>query len=451
MKHWPRIFTIWGILSLLIACQKEENASSSLPLEQQMNQFIEKSMKSIYLWADQVKGVNPDLDQEPEDFLHKLRYQEDQWSYLEEDETATRSTIDGKEKTFGYQIQFYRISEEIVGGMILYVYENSPAANAGLKRGDLIMANNGKLLTEENYTDILNEETLTLKTGIIYSDTLFLSNQDYTLSQATIEQNPILLDTILRINNKKIGYLVYSHFYDNQSTHLPQLTQTIGNFKKASIDEFILDLRYNTGGAETAAQHLSSLLAPAKNVQQEDILIHKQWNSTYQNRMSSNQLGTRLKSELLAENLDLQKIYILTSEHTASASEVVISGLRPYIPHVILVGTSTYGKYVGMHQLSPSEELKKWTLWPVTFCYTNANGESVKGGISPTYTVQEYDNYLPPFGSLTDPLLYKTLELINGTVSTLANNSRSNKNPMTNHWQSIGKIEVHPLIGQSIE
>ena len=92
---------------LLSACQKDHydadtDTDSSLSLNQQMNFFIEEQMKSIYLWAEEIKEKDPNFEQEPEKFLTSLRYQEDKWSYLEVDDAATRSLTDGKEKTFGY-------------------------------------------------------------------------------------------------------------------------------------------------------------------------------------------------------------------------------------------------------------------------------------------------------------------------------------------------------------
>ena len=262
MRQIIQIWALGIIFSLVISCQKEED-SSSLSVEQRANQFIEKSMKSIYLWADQIKNVKADLNKSPQEFLKSIRYNEDVWSYLEEDATISRSIVDGKEKTFGYKIQFYKLSDDVVVGMILYVYKNSPADKVGLKRGDLIVTNNGELLTEGSYGAIMNDETVTLRIGKITNNAILVVDRDYQLTKATIDLNPILLDTVLHVDQKKVGYLVYTQFYDNHSTHLQQLSQCIRKMKSEEIDEFILDLRYNIGGAENAAKRLCSLLAPA--------------------------------------------------------------------------------------------------------------------------------------------------------------------------------------------
>ena len=445
MKQPLRLLALLGLFSLLSACTKDDirpEDDSNLPLNERMNKFIESQMKDIYFWAEKVKNTKVSRNQEPEEFLKAIRYSEDLWSSLEENDTETRSSLDGRVKTFGYQIQFYQINDSLVGGMIQYVYKGSPAEKAGLMRGDMILANNGELLNLNNYTRILTDEQVVLKTCLLYQDTLFISKQEYALSQEVLEQDPVLLDTVLSVGNKKIGYLVYCQFFDDHSTSLPRLSQAIGRMKTATIDEFILDLRYNPGGAETAARHLGSLLAPANNVRNEDILIRKQWNPTYQRKYFSEQSLTRFDSEVLADNLDLRRIYILTGGNTASASEVVISGLRPYLSEMILIGSETYGKYVGMSQIIPPSDLQKWTFWPVTFAYTNANGESVKGGIAATYTIQEYSNFLPPFGDLRDPLLGKALELIGGNQPVIA--SRSLPAPAIS-WKPL-KSATRPLL-----
>ncbi|MDE5612024.1 MAG: hypothetical protein K2I90_08420, partial [Odoribacter sp.] len=350
MKRPIRLLALLAFSSLLSACTKDDirpEEDSNLSLNERMNKFIESQMKDIYFWAEKVKNTKANLDQEPETFLEAFRYKEDLWSSLEENETETRSLLDGKNKTFGYQIQFYQIRDSLICGMIQYVYKGSPAEKAGLMRGDMIFTNNGKWLTINNYTRILTDEQVVLKTGIFSWDTLFVSKQDYALSQEILEQDPILLDTVLSVGNKKIGYLVYCQFYDDHSTSLPRLSQAIGRMKTASVDEFILDLRYNPGGAETAARHLSSLLAPTNNVRNEDILIRKQWNPTYQRKLSSEQSVTRFDPDVLAENLDLRRLYVLTGGNTASASEVVISGLRPYLSEMILIGSDTNQNHFG--------------------------------------------------------------------------------------------------------
>lgn len=434
---------LFPVLFLLFAgtfysCHKDENNPTpedpTLPTTQRINKFIAREMKDIYYWAAEVKDREVKIDKDPQDFLTAMRYKEDEWSILEEDETITKSATEGSEVGMGYKIIFYRISESQnkVVGMIRYVYSGSPAAKAGLRRGDMIVKNNGEWITTDNYRKIYSDATVKLNTGTIASSNIYVYEDVFELTATSIEINPIQLDTVLQVEGRKIGYLVYTSFVDNQSNSLSDLSQVFVKFKNAQLDEFILDLRYNTGGMETAARHLSSLLAPASAVQQEKILIREQWNETYAKKFQNTPTQTEVhfNSDLLVYNLDLRKIYILIGDWTASASEVVISGLRPYLPNIVLIGEKTIGKYVGSTKRVPSDaDLKRWALWPITFAYTNADGENVKGGIAPDYTTMEYSNYLPPFGDSEDPFLAKALELITGKPDIASLTFRSFASP----------------------
>ena len=184
MKKFFRLFILLALFHMLFACNKDDitpDDNSNLTVNERMNKFINTQMKDIYFWADKIKETTVDQNKEPEDFLKALRYTEDVWSLLEVNDKETRTFTDGKEKTFGYNIQFYRIRDSLVGGMIQYVYKGSPAAQAGLMRGDIIFTNNGKFLTETNYTRILTDEQVVLKTGLIFQDTLFVSRQGFSV------------------------------------------------------------------------------------------------------------------------------------------------------------------------------------------------------------------------------------------------------------------------------
>ncbi|MEI3155994.1 MAG: S41 family peptidase [Odoribacter sp.] len=451
MKNLVNLSILLLTVSTLISCHKNDvdpDDDSDLTLEQRMNKFIAKEMQDIYLWSDQIKNPNTiSINQKPADFLKAIKYTEDNWSYLEENDATTKTSAEGSATGFGYKIIFYKISANTVIGMIQYVYPNTPAAKAGLKRGDMIVRCNDNWLDESNYLQVVTDKAVSLQTGFLTETQLIASNKSYELEIAKFNPDPILLDTVLQIENKKIGYLVYTSFIDNQTTSLSDLNNAIGRIKEAQVDEFILDLRYNTGGMLTAAKQLGSLLAPADAVGRSALFIHKQWNETYQQKFQGikDALEIHFDPGVLTNNLDLRKIYILTGKNTASASEVIISGLQAYLSEVILIGEKTVGKYAGMSKLSSPKELEKWVLWPVTFTYTNLNGESVKGGIEPHFTEIEYSNYLPPFGNSEDPLLKKAIELITGKTATVTLQSKSKAFSPTN-WQPIKTTEKYLLI-----
>jgi len=121
-------------------------------------------------------------------------------------------------------------------------------------------------------------------------------------------------------------------------------------------------------------------------------------------------------------NLDLNKVYILTGNQTASASEAVINGLIPYlgVENVVLIGTKTEGKNVAMSSFK--NEAHGLTLWPVIAFVSNANNEGeYSEGFKPHYELNENSliNWYP-LGNPEEYLLKNTLSLITtGTMPDL--------------------------------
>ena len=128
----------------------------------------------------------------------------------------------------------------------------------------------------------------------------------------------------------------------------------------------------------------------------------------------------------------MNKVYVLTSGGTASASELTIKGLRAYI-NVVTIGAETYGKFVGSITLydSPKSDYTsysskntshKWAMQPIVFSYYNGKKEAnpTKGGITPDYAINSYSYFgtLKQFGNASDPALGKALELITGVKYT---------------------------------
>lgn len=285
---------LWLLLAgSMTSCHKDDvkpDDNSNLTLEQRMNKFIAKEMKDIYFWADKAKDPSEvSLDLQPADFLDAMKYAGDNWSYVEEIDATTKSSSEGSETGFGYKIKFYRISETITNviGMIQYVYPDSPASKAGLKRGDMIVRINDAWMDINNYVQAMNDASVKLETGMVTETQILAFDGFFELQASTINIDPIQLDTVLQIDNKKIGYLVYTSFVDNLTGSLTRLNEATRRIKDAGIDEFILDLRYNNGGMETAAKRLASLLAPADAVRRSALLINKQWNATYQQKYSN--------------------------------------------------------------------------------------------------------------------------------------------------------------------
>lgn len=403
------------LVGLLFGCQDDKlEGDPSSPKNQRINQFTKEKMQDIYFWAEEVGDKKPSLDLEPETFFEAMKYSSDEWSHISAPRDAGEvSDADGYDDGFGYHLSFWG-DNGFIFAEVNFVYPNTPAAKAGIQRGDLITRMNGSKLTASNFTDLYYANNLSVGiSNTIYAD----PSKTITLTAQKTEINPILFDNVYTVAGKQIGYMVYTDFADKNGVSLNQLDDVFQKFKSKNVTEFILDLRYNPGGYNTAARHLCSLFAPEADVNGEKQIISKIWNTKYQKLYSGN-------TTLLEEHFDktvpstsrlgLNRLYVLTSRHTASASEMLISGLSPYM-EVNMIGDTTTGKNMGGITFTPEEtDLKEWNITLITLEYKNSRGESVKGGIIPKreYLLREQIPHRNTLGDVTEPLLAKALGLI---------------------------------------
>ena len=194
------------------------------------------------------------------------------------------------------------------------------------------------------------------------------------------------------------------------------MKQIFAQFKAQQPDALILDLRYNNGGYLQCAQALGSLIAPSSAMGQDFIQL------TFNDKSDPQIVKYAFDNQYADANLGLDKVYILTSNLTASASEAVIQGLIPYLgkDNIILIGTKTEGKNVAMQAFR--NDVYGLTLWPVVAYVANADGDGDYGnGFTPQYRLDE--NSVITWYPLGDPreyLLKNTLSLItSGTMPDL--------------------------------
>ena len=219
--------------------------------------------------------------------------------------------------------------------------------------------------------------------------------------------------------------MVYSAF---ESGFDQELFDVFKEFKNQGIEELILDLRYNGGGDVTSANLISSCIAG-------DFCIGKTFASYRYNdgRMKAlnNQrpiqkfvysLYDNLNTSLSDGGLNLRKIYCLVTDDSASASELVINALRGIDIEVVLIGTTTHGKNVGMEGVELTVDTDKYLLFPITFQAYNAKGfGDFENGFTPDYEINEnkpngeYFEGYGDFGTESDPLYAKAISLISGT------------------------------------
>ncbi len=456
MKKFSRLsfpFCFLLIIFIITQCKKSTindqnnnpNNPGPIPEATVANKFVWNGLHDYYLWVDQVPNLsdskysnndtlNAFLNQytDPEKLFYALLYQYqtiDKWSFIVNNISIIDNWIAGISKTAGYDFMLAQIgSTNNLFGFVRYVLKGSPADQAGMKRGDLFTQVNGQQLTISNYQSLINLETpYTLSFATITSNTITDNGKTVSLTPITLQENPILMDTVMTVGGAKVGYLVYNGFNSDFDI---QLNDVFQYFKQQGISDLILDLRYNGGGSIQTAIYLASMIygtyttkdfiTSQYNTALQAYLVNTYGASYLQDNFADNIAATSTTAETPINTLNLPKLYVIATDNTASASELLINGLKPYIT-VIQVGTNTLGKYVGSITVQDWDSLGNvnpndpWAMQPIVVKVLNSAGVSdFVNGLAPTIQVEEDFAHLIAFGDPNEPMLQAVLNSIQG-------------------------------------
>ncbi|KRD07269.1 peptidase S41 [Flavobacterium sp. Root901] len=440
----------------LQSCEDEDDVRS--PAKLQVNDFIWKGLNEVYLWQADVPNLADDRfssqDElnsflsgysKPEDLFQDLlnkpisKYPSnaiDRFSWIVDDYTVLEQELNGITKNNGVDFKLTRVAEgsnDLVG-YVRYIIPNSDASNKAIKRGDLFTAVNGTKLTVSNYQSLLlSGDNYTLNFADYNGSSFTLNGKSVALTKTTLEENPILLNKVITSGSHKIGYLMYNGFYSDYDA---RLNQAFGELKAQGITDFVLDLRYNGGGSVRSSTRLASMITGQF---EGEIFSKRQYNFKQMAGMTSDDL--ELLNERFVSNFDgnavnslkLTTVYIITTSNTASASELVINGLKPYI-NVVQIGETTIGKNVGSFTVYDSPTLTKtnvnpnhkYAMQPLVFKITNAAdfGDYTQG-LVPTYVQYEYISNYGVLGDPSEPLLNLAISKITGNAAKKIQNDHS--------------------------
>ena len=450
MKKIIYLLPLYILFSFVFtSCAKNDDIE--IPQNFEIQDFVWKGMNSWYNWQSSVPNLadskNDDTDayfsylngySNPETLFESLLYNPgntDRFSWFIEDYVVQNQAFQGITTSFGFRLQAVSINES--GDIIFYVRyvaPNSPASNAGIERGDIINALNGVILNESNYNTVVADLSNDMVTLSFISENggVLTPIEDKTITAIQLSQDPVHFKTVFNnINGKKVGYLVYNSF---RSSYNDELNAAFSYFQNEGVDELILDLRLNGGGSVLTSAYLASMIYSSAD---DDIFAELRFNDKHLNENGyyyfDNTLdvydvnGDKTGSETINRLTSINQLYVLTSGSTASASEMVINGLKSFIP-VKVVGSTTYGKNVGSITLydSPSSQYTSISsansshlnaMQPIVFQIYNKTGQSdYTLGFVPDIEVLEYQfwNAILPFGDENEVVLKTALDDIRG-------------------------------------
>ncbi|AXE17929.1 peptidase S41 [Runella rosea] len=426
------LFAIVASLAGMNACKQTDVKAG----DELVNEFVSVNMDYWYYWKDKIPaGALENKSLAPETFFNSLLYtfdktarpDGDRFSRFLENAEETESSLSGESKTTGARLALYN-SNNTIAAFVMYVFPGSPAAKAGIKRGDVFskITVDGQLATVDNYGSLLAEGTNYVYTVGRYENKAFVSgDQTKTVVAQPLQEDPMLLDTVYTKGTKKIGYLVYNRFYSKpnnseQPLYDQKMATIFGKFKAAGINEFILDLRYNGGGYTSTARTLGSFIA--KGVTDKTVFSRDEYNATVTPELEKKQGKDfnvnyfQPKTENIGGNV--QRVYVLVSSRTASASELVINGLKPFMD-VFIIGDVTVGKNVGSILIKDPKNRFPQGMMPIVIKVFNSAGQSdYTAGFTPNVLIKE-DISQPfyAFGDLREPLLSEAYFQITGNRS----------------------------------
>jgi carboxyl-terminal processing protease len=424
-------------LSLTYSCFEDDDDTAIESSE--ISDFVWKGMNFIYLYKDNITDLSDDRftsDTEyrkflngfdsPEYLFESLIYQRelvDRFSWITTNYIELEQQFSGVTKTTGAEYNFYYApgSSTDVFGIVRLVQPNSNAGSTPLVRGHIFNKIDGVTLTEANLRSLLNPDTYTVHlatfntngTAAPDDDSLTESTETITLTKTVFSENPIFKTEIITLNSKKVGYLMYNGFVADYDA---ELNAVFGDFKAQNIDHLVLDLRYNPGGSVNTATALGSMITGISN----NVFARLQYNNDLERYNTNYDFTTTLSDDTPINSVGLSKVYVITTGSSASASEMVINSLKPYID-VVQIGTNTNGKAQASVTIYDSPDFQReganpnhlYALQPLVATTVNTDYLGVPfNGLTPDVEVRENVTNFGVLGDSNEPLLAAALAAI---------------------------------------
>ncbi|SDQ67707.1 S41 family peptidase [Flagellimonas zhangzhouensis] len=406
--------------------------------------FMWQAMNLWYFWQGDVNDLADDRFAsnaeyteflegytDPESFFYDtLLYGEDRFSFANEDYSELVSSLSGISQSNGLEFGLGLIGDtNNVFGYVQYIWPDSDASTRDIQRGEFFTRVDGVQLTVDNYSNLLfgDNSTYTLGMATVTNNTISDNAKEVTLTKIENQiEDPILIAETLDVNGTKVAYLMYNRFL---SSFNEELNAAFAQFVADGATELVLDMRYNPGGSVNTSRLLASMIYGTNT---NDLYIRQRWNDKIQAQLSEDYLTDYFASSTGASainTLNLNRVFVIATGSSASASELVMNGLAPYVD-VIHIGETTRGKNEFSITLvddsgnsfiySDDREGQinannSWGLQPLVGRNENADGfYDYTSGLVPTIELGEDLTNMGVLGDVNEPLLARALQEISG-------------------------------------
>jgi carboxyl-terminal processing protease len=419
--HGPVVFLV--LAALVVPAAASAQTDCTIPGQ---NLFVRNTLQDIYLWYRELPDPNTALFDSPEAYLDAVRFRplDETFSYITTEAASDAFFSDSQFIGFGIGIKFegqdLRLTE---------VYPQSPASDAGLRRGYRILAINGTsvedLVARGELGGAFGPSQIGVTAVIRFRD-LGGAEGEAKMAKRLVTIPTVSETRVFDLDGRKVGYLVFRNFVTPSNA---ALVAAFNQLRAEGATELVLDLRYNGGGLVSVAQNLGGLIGGTATTGQTFVrFVHNDKNSFRDLTLLFPSLGA---------SLNLSRVLVIATRSSASASELVINSLRPFMP-VTVVGDSTYGKPVGQYGFRFCGKI----LFPVAFSGRNARDEGdYFGGIPADCRVPddlEHELGDGAEASLAESLQYLTTGSCSAAASARARAAIAPRRPVTRDgWRQL--------------
>jgi carboxyl-terminal processing protease len=418
-----------AIATLFVSCFEDLDDTIQPASDLDIGNFIYRGLNYFYLYkADTPELANDNFANQgelntflnsfetPESLFSFLKSPQDRFSLLVANYNELEDALNGVSLNNGMEfgLVYYPNNSSNIFGYVRYVLPGTDAESKNLERGMIFNSIDGQQLTNTNFSGLLSLNSYEIGLATFDGTAITPTGESIALVKQQYTENPILIAETITVQGQKIGYLMYNAFTRDFDS---QLNGVFAQFKADAITDLVIDLRYNGGGSVETAIDLSSMITGQFYNQ---VFVNEEWNTDRQAEYASPKLfDNQIFTGEAINSLNLTKAYVLTTKRSASASELVINGLNPYID-MTQVGDTTTGKYQASFLLydAPAPNFSKsqanpghtYAMLPLVFKTSNAIGfTDYAEGLFPDIQLKENYTNLGILGDVNEPLLAAAL------------------------------------------